>query len=343
MSWAAANPTPGSAPRAPAQPPVRTDRVAAVRSFNRFYTQQIGVLEEGMLRTPFSLPEARVLWEMGRLGTTTATELRHALDLDPGYLSRLLRRLERRGLLERSRSAADGRRRQLVLSAPGRKTYGELDAASAAQIEGLLGRLSDSDQTRLVEAMDAIESLLLPPAEPRVPFVLRPSRPGDMGWVISRHGALYAQEYGWDEGFEALAAEIVAAYAKEHDPRRERCWIAERRGEPVGSIFLVRQSDEVAKLRLLLVEPHARGFGIGGRLTEECVQTARLLGYRRLALWTQSVLVAARRLYQQAGFRLVHEEPARAFGHDLVSETWELDLQPSSPAAPPARHPYGDR
>jgi DNA-binding MarR family transcriptional regulator/GNAT superfamily N-acetyltransferase len=297
-----------------------------VRSFNRFYTQQIGVLEEGLLHTPFSLPEARVLWEMGRRGATTATELYRALDLDPGYLSRLLRRLERRGLVEKSRSDADGRQRRLALTAPGRKAFGALDAASAVQIEGLLGRLSDSDQTRLVEAMGTIESLLQPPAEPRVPFVLRPPRPGDMGWVIARHGALYAQEYGWDETFEALVAEVVAAYAKDNDPRRERCWIAERRGEPAGSIFLVRQSDQVAKLRLLLVEPHARGFGIGGRLVEECVQTARLLGYRRMTLWTQSVLVAARRLYQQAGFRLVREEQAHAFGHDLVSETWELEL-----------------
>lgn len=321
--------------RGPSRPPAPagdgaggpgSDRVAAVRRFNRFYTQQIGVLEEGLLRTPFPLPEARVLWELGGHGSTTATDLQAALDLDPGYLSRLLRRLERRGVVEGRRSTVDARQRLLALTPVGRRAFVELDAASAAQIDDLLGRLSDRDQTQLVAAMQTIEALLRPAAEPRAPFLLRPPRPGDMGWVISRHGARYAQEYGWDESFEALVAEIVTAFAQEHDPRRERCWIAERRGEPVGSIFLVRQSDEVAKLRLLLVEPHARGLGIGAALVAECVETARLLGYRKMTLWTQSILTAARRLYQQAGFRLTAEEPSRAFGRDLVSETWDLDL-----------------
>ncbi|HUP24776.1 MAG TPA: helix-turn-helix domain-containing GNAT family N-acetyltransferase [Thermoanaerobaculia bacterium] len=297
-----------------------------MRSFNRFYTQQIGVLEEGLLRTPYPLPEARVLWEMGGRGATTATELRRQLDLDPGYLSRLLRRLERRGVVAGSRSTDDGRQRLLALTPSGESAFAELDAASAEQIDELLGRLSEADQTRLVEAMHTIESLLHPPAEPRAPFLLRPPRPGDMGWVISRHGALYSQEYQWDETFEALVAKIVAAYVECYDPRRERCWIAERRGEPVGSVFLVRASDDVAKLRLLLLEPHARGLGIGAALVAECVATARLLGYRRMTLWTQSVLLAARHIYQRVGFQLVCEEPSHAFGHDLISETWELDL-----------------
>jgi DNA-binding MarR family transcriptional regulator/GNAT superfamily N-acetyltransferase len=319
-------PTPGRQSRKAPRPPRSADRVAAVRSFNRFYTQQIGVLEEGLLRTPYPLPEARVLWEMGRRGETTATELRRELDLDPGYLSRLLRRLERRGVVAGSRSTDDGRQRLLALTPAGETAFAELDAASAVQIDELLGRLSETEQARLVEAMHTIEALLHPPAEPRAPFLLRPPRPGDMGWVISRHGALYSQEYRWDETFEALVAKIVAQYVEGHDPRRERCWIAERRGEAVGSIFLVRASDDVAKLRLLLLEPHARGLGIGTALVAECVATARLLGYRRMTLWTQSVLLAARHIYERAGFQLVSEEPSHAFGHDLVSETWELDL-----------------
>ena len=310
-------------PAATKTPP---DRVEAVRAFNRFYTERIGVLEEGMVETPFPLPEARLLFELGRRGSTTATDLAAALDLDPGYLSRLLRRLERRGLLARARSATDGRQSLLGLTPDGHASYLELDAGSARQIASLLSALSEADQIRLLESMAVIESLLRPTAEPRAAFVLRPPYPGDLGWVIARHGSLYAQEYHWDDSFEALVAGIVAAYANEHDPRLERCWIAERAGEPVGSVFLVRASDEVAKLRLLLVEPHARGLGIGARLVEECVRTARRLGYRRMTLWTQSVLVAARTIYQKAGFRLVHEETSRAFGHDLVSETWELEL-----------------
>jgi DNA-binding MarR family transcriptional regulator/GNAT superfamily N-acetyltransferase len=302
------------------------DRVEAVRGFNRFYTEQIGVLQEGMVRTPFPLPEARLLWELGRHGPTSATELAQAVDLDPGYLSRLLRRLERRGLLHRARSASDGRRSVLGLTAAGQTACGELDSGSAREVGALLSRLSEPRQALLVESMRTIESLLRPPAEPRAPYLLRPPYPGDLGWVVSRHGALYAQEYHWDETFEALVAEIVARWAKDHDPRCERCWIAERGGEPVGSVFLVRASAEVAKLRLLLVEPHARGLGIGARLVEECVRTARRVGYRRMTLWTQNVLVAARAIYHKAGFRLVHEEPSSAFGHDLVSETWEMEL-----------------
>jgi DNA-binding MarR family transcriptional regulator/GNAT superfamily N-acetyltransferase len=303
-------------------------RIDAVRRFNRFYTRQIGVLQNGLLRSPFSLTEARILYELAHRERPTATEIGKALGLDAGYLSRILRGFERRGLVEKTASEADGRQVLLSLTEQGREAFGELNARSNEEVAAMLSGLPACEQDRLVEAMHAIEELLGARPEPKVPYLLRPHRPGDMGWVVHRHGVLYAQEYGWDERFEALVAEIVAGFIRNYDPKRERCWIAERDGEIVGSVFLVRHSETVAKLRLLLVEPRARGLGIGSRLVEECIRFAEETGYRKITLWTNSVLHAARRIYQAAGFRLVREEPHHSFGHDLVGQTWELTLRP---------------
>ncbi|HEV8441074.1 MAG TPA: bifunctional helix-turn-helix transcriptional regulator/GNAT family N-acetyltransferase [Methylomirabilota bacterium] len=297
-----------------------------MRRFNRFYTQRIGVLQEGLLGSPFSLAQGRVLYELAHRDTPTASELGRDLGLDAGYLSRIVRGFEKRGLLKRTPSKADGRQHLLSLTARGRAAFAPLDARSRDEIGAMLGRLSTAEQNRLTEAMRAIETLLGAPPEPKVPYILRPHRPGDMGWVVHRHGALYAQEYGWDERFEALVAGIVAKFIEHYDARRERCWIADKDGESVGSVFLVKRSKTEAKLRLLLVEPKARGLGIGGRLVDECVRFARLAGYRKITLWTNSVLRSARRIYQAAGFRLVHRERHESFGHDLVGETWELKL-----------------
>jgi DNA-binding MarR family transcriptional regulator/N-acetylglutamate synthase-like GNAT family acetyltransferase len=308
------------------------DRVARVRHFNRFYTGRIGVLEERLLRSPFSLTEARVIYELARLGTATAKMLGDELGLDAGYLSRILRGFRERGLIERRASPDDGRRILLSLTDAGQEAFARLDAASADKVRTLLTDLSPPERERLVGAMDQIEELWDPRAprlelvRPHGGVVIRPPRAGDLGWVVHRHGALYAEEYGWDERFEALVAEIVATFVRTIDPARERCWIAERDGKVLGSVFLVRVSDEVAKLRCLLVEPEARGLGIGTRLVDACVGFARNSGYRRVVLWTNSVLVDARRLYERAGFRKVHEEPNRDFGKEEVAETWELEL-----------------
>jgi DNA-binding MarR family transcriptional regulator/GNAT superfamily N-acetyltransferase len=304
-----------------------TDRqVEAVRRFNRFYTKQIGVLHEGLLGSEFSLTEVRVLYELAHREQPTAALLSRELGLDPGYLSRILRGFARRGLTAKSRSASDGRQSLLSLTARGRKAFAPLDRRSHNEVEEMLGRLSPEDRQRAVRAMQALETLLGSGPEAGVPYLLRPHQSGDMGWIIHRHGVLYAEEYGWDETFEALVAEIAATFIRHLDPKRERCWIAEREGEIVGSVFLVAQSETVAKLRLMYVEPRARGLGIGSRLVEECVRFARRAGYRTITLWTNSVLVAARRIYQRAGFRLVREEPHHSFGHDLIGETWELPL-----------------
>ncbi|HWT82724.1 MAG TPA: bifunctional helix-turn-helix transcriptional regulator/GNAT family N-acetyltransferase [Candidatus Methylomirabilis sp.] len=301
-------------------------RVDAVRRFNRFYTKQIGVLHEGLLGSQFSLTEVRVLYELAQRKKPTATELGNELGLDPGYLSRVLRGFEKRGLVEKTPSKADGRQNLLSLTERGRKTFAPLNARSHEEVAALLGTLSAVEQSRLVGAMHTIERLLGARPEPKVPYLLRPHQAGDMGWVIHRHGALYAQEYGWDETFEALVGEIAAKFIKEFDPKRERCWIAERDGEIVGSVFLVKKSARVAKLRLMYVEPKTRGLGIGSRMVEECIRFAGNVGYRKITLWTNSVLVAARHIYKKAGFRLVAEEPHHSFGHDLVGETWELKL-----------------
>src|SRR5262245_13285778 len=274
--------------------------IAAVRRFNRFYTRHIGLLHEGYLESPFSLAAVRVLYELAHADGLTAAHLGRALGLDAGYLSRILRGFEKRGLIERTRSAADGRQSHLALTRRGRDALAPLQARSHAEIGRLVGGLSPAEQRRLTEAVGAIEKLLGARDEAKVPYLLRPPEPGDFGWVVHRHGALYAQEYGFDVRFEALVARIVGELIEHWEPKRERGWIAEREGEIAGSVFLVAQSKTVAKLRLLLVEPTARGLGIGVRLVDECIRFARQSGYRKITLWTQSVLVAARRIYEAA-------------------------------------------
>jgi DNA-binding MarR family transcriptional regulator/GNAT superfamily N-acetyltransferase len=305
-------------------------RVEAVRRFNRFYTRRIGVLQQGLLNSSFSLTEVRVLYELAHRHEPSASELCTALDLDAGYLSRMLRAFDKQHLIERERTAADGRRTRLRLSAAGRRAFARLDARAAAQIGTMLGGMSPKEQQRLVDALHTVETILGAGGDAGAAaersFVIRPPEPGELGWVVQRHGAVYASEYGWNQEFEALVASIVAKFAHRHDPRRERCWIADRDGAPVGCVLLVKQSASVARLRLLLVEPSARGLGIGARLVDECVRFARGAGYRKMVLWTNSVLRAARRTYERAGFRLTEQGPHHSFGHDLVEQTWQLEL-----------------
>ncbi len=305
---------------------IRRRRVAEARGFNRFYTKQIGVLQEAFLRSPFSLTEARVIYELAQHEETTATELRSELGLDAGYLSRILKNFRARGLLSTMRSRADGRKVRLALSEHGRDAFAMLNARSNEEIGTMLSRLSPADQERLLRAMRTIRGLLDTPQERKQDLLLRRPRPGDLGWVVHRHGALYWEEYGWDARFEALVASIVAEFVQRSDAKRERCWIAELDGEIVGCVFLVKKSATVARLRLLLVEPRARGLGLGSRLVDECIRFARRVGYRKVTLWTNDVLVAARHIYERAGFRLVDEEPHRSFGKELVGQTWELTL-----------------
>lgn len=301
-------------------------RIAAVRRFNRFYTRRIGLLRDHHLGSPFSLAEARTLYELAQREQTSATELAATLGLDRGYLSRILDGFSRRGLLEKRTSRADARRTLLQLTPRGRESFGELDAGARAAVSGMVRGLRREDQTQLLMAMQRIEQILGATATPTAPVVLRNHRPGDIGWVIERHGSLYAHEYGWNEEFEALVAEIAAAFLRKHDPKRERCWIAEQDGERVGTVFLVARSPTVAQLRLLLVEPRARGAGLGRRLVDECTRFARRAGYRKIILWTNSVLGEARRIYERAGYRLVHEGPHHSFGQDLIEQTWEKRL-----------------
>jgi len=302
--------------------------VEAVRHFNRFYTRRIGVLQKGLLQSPFSLAQARVLYELAHRENPAAGALAKDLGLDAGYLSRILKGFEKHGLVGRSRSDSDGRQSILSLTAKGRRAFAALDAQSNEEVRGMAGKLAPAGRRQLAAAMQTIERLLDGDAgvAAPVPYVLRPHQPGDMGWVAHRHGVLYAQEYGWDESFEALVAEIAAKFIRKFDPQRERCWMAERAGELVGSVFLVKRSKNVAQLRLLLVEPGARGLGIGRRLVEECIRFARQRGYRKIALWTNSGLTAARKIYEQAGFRLVEESRHHSFGKDLVGQNWELEL-----------------
>jgi DNA-binding MarR family transcriptional regulator/GNAT superfamily N-acetyltransferase len=301
-------------------------RISAVRHFNRFFTRQIGVLREGLLHSPYPLTEARIIFELAQRQGLTAADLGRELGLDAGYLSRLLARLEQQGLLEKLRSETDGRQRLLRLTPQGQQAFALLNQRSREEITEMLTELSEDDQQRLLKAMDTIESILRKGLKYSEPFVLRQHEPGDMGWVVHRHGVLYSQEYGWDEHFEALVAQIVSDFITNYQPDRERCWIAEMNGEIVGSVFCVQASETVAKLRLLLVEPRARGLGLGNRLVEECIRFARRRGYQKMTLWTNSVLVAARHIYQSKGFTLIEEEPHHSFGHDLISETWELTL-----------------
>ena len=297
--------------------------IDAVRRFNRFYTRRIGVLRADLLGSPYRLTEARLLYELAQGGQATASALGRDLGLDLGYLSRLLQGLKRRGLVRARRAAHDGRQSFLTLTAKGRQAFSVLDSRSRDATGAMLAPLPEHDRERLVGAMRTVEGLL---SNKRGEIALRSHRPGDLGWVVERHGALYAEEYGWDERFEALVAGIVARFVKHFDAARERCWIAEIDGERVGAVFVVKQSRSTAKLRLLIVEPAARGRGLGRRLVEECIAFARAKGYRKLALWTQSNLAAARAIYKRCGFRLVRKERHSSFGYDLVGEFWQLAL-----------------
>lgn len=302
------------------------ERVRAVRYFNRFFTRQIGVLREGLLHSPYSLTEARILFELANQERPTASDLCRELGLDAGYLSRILTRFEQQKLVEKVPSDTDGRQRLLRLTPDGQQAFALLDQRSHEEAAELLTNLKEDDQQRLLKAMQTIEGILGEGLKFSEPFFLRPHQPGDMGWITYRHGVLYAQEYGWDETFEALVAKIVADFITDFNPARERCWIAEMGDEIVGCVFVVQASETVAKLRLLLVEPKARGMGLGGRLVEECIRFARRVGYQKMMLWTNDVLKEARHIYQKKGFQLVETEPHHSFGHDLVGETWELNL-----------------
>jgi DNA-binding MarR family transcriptional regulator/GNAT superfamily N-acetyltransferase len=299
--------------------------VAAVRDFNRFYTNVLGLLREGLLDTPYSLTEARIIFELAREDRTEAGQLRRWLDIDAGYLSRILARFEADGIVSRSRSPQDARRQVIGLTSTGRAVFAKLDALSASQIRSLLAGLPAGRRAALLSAMAGIREAL--DSTPRgETLVLRAPGPGDLGWVVQRNAALYAAEYGWDSSYEALVARIVADYAGRADHKREAAWIAELDGRPAGCVFCMRKSEEVAQLRLLLVEPHARGRGIGERLVAECVSFARRTGYREIVLWTNDVLHAARRIYQRAGFELIGSEEHHSFGHDLVAQDWRLPL-----------------
>ena len=300
--------------------------VAAMRRFTRFFTRQLKVIEPKHLHTDFSLPEARVVYELAQRAPLSPGQLAKDLDIDGGQLSRLLQGLEQRDVITRSAAANDRRQIDIALTARGRDAFADLNARTEAHVEQQLTTLDPAARARVVGAMARIERELGAEGGRRPVALLRTHRPGDIGWIISRHGALYHHEYGWDISFEQLVAEIAAQFLKAYDPQRERCWIAEIDGEPVGTVMLVKGSETVAKLRLLIVEPSARGFGIGRALTNECLRFAREVGYTRMTLWTQSILVAARSIYRAAGFELVKEEPHHSFGHDLIGETWERDL-----------------
>jgi DNA-binding MarR family transcriptional regulator/predicted N-acetyltransferase YhbS len=302
------------------------DQISAVRAFNRFYTRKLGVLDQQLLKSPFSLSEARVLYELAHREDAAAKEIGIELGLDPGYLSRIVQKFDEDGLITRKPLPSDRRQYRLGLTAKGRQAFAKLERSTHDDVAAMLGELDDGKRASVVHAMRTIEHALEPPTQKPAGFLLRSHRPGDIGWIVSRHGAIYAQEYGWDITFEALAAEITAQFIRSYDPSREHCWIAEIGGEPVGSIFLVRASDQVAKLRLLLVEKEARGLGVGRALTEQCIRFAREAGYSSITLWTQSILVAARGIYQRAGFQRIKEEKHHSFGVDLVGETWEREL-----------------
>lgn len=325
-----------------AQPQPAMQAAAEVRRFNRFYTRLLGLLDEQLLASAFSLTEMRVLYELAQVPSTAEapapSELARALGLDAAYLSRLLRRFDAQGFLKREAHAADSRRQHLRLTRAGLAAFKPLDRASQQQVLGLLRPLAPPQVAELVAAMQRVQQLLSPPpaqATARPPYLLRGLEIGDIGWIVRRQGQLYAQEYGWDLQFEALVAEIASGFVKGFDPRHERAWVAEREGQVVGAIFCVKVNAHEAKLRLLYVEPAARGLGIGARLVDECIRFAREKGYRRLTLWTNDILVAARRLYEARGFVLVNEEPHHSFGHDLVGQHWRLDLKAAPAAAPP--------
>jgi DNA-binding MarR family transcriptional regulator/GNAT superfamily N-acetyltransferase len=302
------------------------DQIAAVRAFNRFYTRKLGVLDQHVMKSPFSLSEARVLYELAHREKLAAKEIGIELGLDPGYLSRIIQNFDENGLVTRKPLPADRRQYRLSLTAKGRQAFARLDRSSHDDVADMLAALPGGDGQRLIEAMAMIQRLLGASRVSLRPAILREPRPGDMGWVVQSHGSLYASEYGFDSSFEGLVADIAAKYLASFDASRERCWIADIDGAQVGSVFLVRHSDDVAKLRLLLVDPAGRGQGLGTRLVAECIAFAQACGYRKITLWTQSILLAARKIYQDAGFVLVATEPHRSFGQDLIGETWEREL-----------------
>ena len=304
------------------------EQVSTIRAFNRFYTRKIGVLD-GMASSPFSLAEARVLYELAHRQRPTATDIRKELGLDAGYLSRILQDFERRKLVRREQSKADERQRFLSLTAKGRSAFVPLDERSNRDISAMLNKLSQPEQKQLINAVETVRKLLGERTETGTSYLLRQHQPGDMGWIVHRQAILYAEEYGWDGTYEALAAEIVAQFIKNYDPKFERAWVAEKDGERVGAVFVAKGSEEIAKLRLLHVEREARGLGIGKKLVEECIRFARQAGYQKMTLWTQSILGAARHIYKNAGFQVVHEESHHSFGKDLTAETWELRLRPT--------------
>jgi DNA-binding MarR family transcriptional regulator/predicted GNAT family N-acyltransferase len=308
------------------EPESLTENVASVRRFNRLYTKAIGVIGGSYLDSPFSLGESRIFYELAQQETATASDLARQLDLDPGYLSRTLRRLEQGGLVVKSRSDSDGRQNVLALTETGNAAFTEINARSATEMRKLLETLTPEDRGRLVAAMGAIERILAPRPDRRPTLVLRPHAAGDLGWIVERHGVLYKRDYGWGEKFEALVASVMAAFGRHNDPAHERCWIAEKDGERVGAVMLVAASPETAQLRMLLVEPAARGLGLGETLVNQAIRFAEQSGYRKVTLWTHAVLVAARRIYARHGFRLVLSETHDEFGVEVVGETWEKDL-----------------
>ncbi len=300
-----------------------SERASIVRGFNRFYTRQIGALHEHLLDSEFSLTEARILYELATRESVTSTDLCRELDLNAGYLSRVISGFEKKGLVEKTRSTADARAIQLELTESGRAVFGPLDSASLNEVIGMLERLTEPQQHQLIEAMQQIQSLL---GERESTYLLRDPQPGDMGWVVHQQAVLYAREYGWNAEFEALVAEIVAKYIRDFDPASDRCWIAEKDGKVVGSVFVVRHDETTAKLRMLYVDASARGLGIGQRLVDECLRFARLAGYTRMVLWTNSALADARKLYQKAGFELIEEVQSHSFGMDQIEQTWARAL-----------------
>lgn len=301
------------------------ERVEVVRRFGRFYTSVLGLLRSGLLDTDYSLTEARIIFELGQREHTEMAQLRAVLNLDPGYLSRVMKGLEEKDLLFRERSSSDARRQVVSLSEEGRGVFDLLDRRSTDQVHGILADLSEDQQRKLVTAMKEIEAVLRRDAPPK-PVFLRTPRAGDFGWVVERHGQLYAHEYGWDETFESLVARIVAEYVEHPQPDRQAAWIADVDGDRMGCVFCMQKSIDIAQLRLLLVEPSARGLGIGSRLVDECIHFARRAGYDKMMLWTNDVLHAARHIYEKAGFELTEEEPHRSFGRDLVGQNWWLTL-----------------
>jgi DNA-binding MarR family transcriptional regulator/GNAT superfamily N-acetyltransferase len=310
----------------PQTPAPSADHIAAVRRFNRFYTQTLGVLQHAWLNSPFSLTEARVLYEIQQRNRATATDIGCDLDIDAGYMSRIVHRLQKDGLVRKAASPNDGRRSFLSITAKGRRAFKPLEQRTLRDVGDALGPLSTQNRERLVGAMDCIQSLMSAEPDLSDPVILRDPRPGDLGWVVKRHAEIYADEYGWGEEFEPLIAQIVAEFGKKGDRACERCWIAELDGRNAGSVFLVKDSAKVARLRILIVDPFARGKGVGKRLTDECIQFARAAGYKRMTLWTHEVLTAARHVYAGAGFKLTSSEAKRSFGQDVVSEHWDLEL-----------------